>query len=246
MEREDFNTHISEQLNRNLENLFNQVLEMGGLVEQQLNELSKALETGDATLAQSAIVMDKLINREEVEIDRLCAAVLARQQPTASDLRLIVMSIRIAVDLERMGDEAVKIAKLAILNCGESVSCTSMPGYKSLQTLMQASKEMIKKNLDGFSRLDTSDYQAIFEEEELMDKLLKETMDEIKFALAAESDPQQVEAIMNMLFAVRAAERITDHALNIAECIVYLVKGRDIRTMDQEAVQAFLSPAKSE
>lgn len=242
MQREDFNTHISEQLNRNLENLFNQVLEMGGLVEQQLSELTRALENNDAELARNAIVMDKLINREEMEIDRLCAAVLARQQPTASDLRLIVMSIRIAVDLERMGDEAVKIAKLAILKCSDATaSCNQFPGYGALQTLMQASREMIQKNLDGFSRLDTSSFMSIYHEEEVMDKVLKEAMAELRQAMAASSDESEVERLMNMLFAVRAAERITDHALNVAECIVYLVKGKDIRVMDDEAIQKFFA-----
>ncbi|MBN2647443.1 MAG: phosphate signaling complex protein PhoU [Thiotrichales bacterium] len=240
MNRDEFNTHISGQLNRNLEALFNQVLEMGGLVEQQLNDLNRALENNDYALAHSAMLLDKTINKEEIEIDRLCANVLARQQPTASDLRLIVMAIRVAIDLERMGDEAVKIAKLAMEQCSTNRDCTQMPAYGYLRQLMQASSEMIQKSLNGFSRLDISDVMSVYREEEQMDEVLKQAMAAIQQELLAADSADKVDLQVRMLMAVRAAERITDHALNIGESVVYLVKGKDIRDLDEEAMRQLL------
>lgn len=240
MNRDEFNNHISGQLNRNLETLFNQVLEMGGIVEQQLNELSQALENSDEIKAKSALQLDKLINQEEIEIDRLCAAVLARQQPTASDLRLIVMSIRIAMDLERMGDEAVKVANLALTHCEAGGDCTQMPSYVFLRQLMVAGRDMLQKTLNGFSRLDISDVLDVYKEEERMDEVLKSAMDEIQAKLIAADSHDQVDLYVKMLMAVRAAERITDHALNVAESVVYLVRGKDVRHMDEQALANFL------
>lgn len=103
MNRKEFGTHVSASYNQYLEDLFNQILEMGSLVERQLQSSVLSVQNADSDLAREVIQLDKLVNREEMEIDRLCVRVLARQQPTASDLRLIVSSIRIAVDLERMG-----------------------------------------------------------------------------------------------------------------------------------------------
>lgn len=241
MEREDFSSHVSEHLNRNLEGLFNQVLEMGGLVEQQLSDLSKALNEEDAKLARSSLQLDNLINREEMEIDRLCAAVLARQQPTASDLRLIVMAIRVAIDLERMGDESVKIAKLALTECEEYEGCREMPAYSYLRTIMECSRDMIQKTLNAFSHLDTADVLSVYDDEEKMDHVLKDAIKHIEEELSATSDIRKVETLIQMLFAIRAAERITDHALNIAENVVYLVKGKDVRNMDMAALEQLLN-----
>ncbi|CAN8139417.1 Phosphate-specific transport system accessory protein PhoU [uncultured Thiomicrorhabdus sp.] len=240
MNRDEFNNHISEQLNRNLEGLFNQVLEMGGIVEQQLADLNQALENNDEEKAHNVLTLDKLINREEMEIDRLCAAVLARQQPTASDLRLIVMAIRIAVDLERMGDEAVKIATMAIAQCKDDGSCSSLPAFDYLKQLMAASSDMLKTTLNGFSRLDTSKTMDIYHEEERMDEVLQLASQEIQEKLAETNDVETVDIYIKMLLAIRAAERITDHSLNIAESVVYLVRGKDVRQMDEQALAKFL------
>lgn len=240
MNRDEFNNHISEQLNRNLEALFNQVLEMGGIVEQQLTDLNQALENSDEAKAKSALQLDKLINKEEMEIDRLCAAVLARQQPTASDLRLIVMSIRIAMDLERMGDEAVKIANMALMHCEIGGDCTQMPAYQYLKQLMVAGSEMLQKTLNGFSRLDISDVFDVYKEEERMDEVLKSATDEIQAKLVEAKSIEEVNLYIKMLMAVRAAERITDHSLNVAESVVYLVRGKDVRQMDEQTLADFL------
>ncbi|MBO1922918.1 phosphate signaling complex protein PhoU [Thiomicrorhabdus sp. 6S3-12] len=241
MNRDEFNKHISEQMNRNIEALFNEVLEMGGLVEQQLADLNRALESNDVELAKDAIKQDENINRGEMEIDRLCSTVLARQQPTASDLRLIVMAIRIAMDLERMGDEAVKIAKMALEQCTIGGDCTTMPAYNFLRQLMLASSQMIKTALNGFSRLDTSDVMSIYHEEERMDEVLNQAVESIKSELLVSDSADKVDLQLRMLMAVRAAERITDHALNIGESVAYLVKGQDIRNLDEEAMAKLLS-----
>ncbi|QKI89703.1 phosphate signaling complex protein PhoU [Thiomicrorhabdus xiamenensis] len=241
MNRDEFNTHISEQMNRNIEALFNEVLEMGGLVEQQLADLNRALENNDIELAKAAMLQDENINRGEMEIDRLCATVLARQQPTASDLRLIVMAIRIAMDLERMGDEAVKIAKMAMEQCTLGGDCSSMPAYTHLRQLMAASSQMIKTALNGFSRLDTTDVMSIYHEEERMDEVLHQAVEAIKAELLASDTADKVDLQLRMLMAVRAAERITDHALNIGESVAYLVKGQDVRDLDEETMARILS-----
>jgi len=114
MQKKEFTSHISNQLNRNLEELFHHILEMGGMVENQLEMALTALSSSDVKVAKEVLRFDKVINQAEMEIDRLCIRVLARQQPTASDLRLILSTIRIAIDLERMGDEICKLAKLVI------------------------------------------------------------------------------------------------------------------------------------
>lgn len=242
MERTEFKTHISEQLNRNLEDLFNLVLEMGGLVERQLENAVKALSNGDVELAKEVLVIDRLINKEEVEIDRLCANVLARQQPTASDLRLIIMAIRIAVDLERMGDEVTKAAKLVVKLSDKGVACPDLPGYAELLEISNTANAMLKQVLNAFARLDLSEVIQILDEEERMDQLLKVAIAKVVDGFhAAQIDP---ECLLEMVYALKASERVTDHAANIAESVVYLVEGRDIRNIDQQKLTEFLNNLK--
>jgi len=242
MERTEFKAHISEQLNRNLEELFNQVLEMGGLVERQIDNAVLAVQNGDAQLAKEVLAIDKIINKEEMEIDRLCARVLARQQPTASDLRLIIIAIRIAVDLERMGDEVVKTAKLVIKMADLEMKCSSMPGYNELLELISSSKQMLLKVLNAFARLDLSGVTQVIDEEDRLDDVLRMAMEQMMVGFkAAEIEP---EYLMEMVFALRASERISDHAANIAESIVYLVEGKDIRNMDSEKLNELLTSLK--
>lgn len=242
MERTEFKAHISEQLNRNLEELFNQVLEMGGLVERQIENAELGVQNGDVNLAKEVLAIDKIINKEEMEIDRLCARVLARRQPTASDLRLIIIAIRIAVDLERMGDEVVKTAKLVIKMADLDMKCSSMPGYNELLELTSGSNKMLQKVLNAFARLDISDVPHVIDEEDRLDDVLRVGMKQMMEGFkSAEIAP---EYLIEMVFALRASERISDHAANIAESIVYLVEGRDIRNMDVDKLNEFLSSLK--
>ncbi|MDG6773537.1 phosphate signaling complex protein PhoU [Thiomicrorhabdus sp. ZW0627] len=239
MERTEFKSHISEQLNRNLEDLFNQVLEMGGLVERQLENAVTAVENSDVSLAKEVLQIDKVINKEEMEIDRLCARVLARQQPTASDLRLIIIAIRIAVDLERMGDEVVKTAKLVIKMADSDVVCSELPGYGALLEITSCANTMLKKVLNAFARLELSEVVSVVEDEERMDNSLKAAMVDVLAGFNAHEIAP--EYLLEMVYALRASERVTDHAANIAESIVYLVDGRDVRNMDTEKLSELLS-----
>ncbi|MDY0135612.1 MAG: phosphate signaling complex protein PhoU [Thiomicrospira sp.] len=239
MERKNFGTHVSALYNQYLEDLFNQVLEMGGLVERQLSNAVLAVQNADLDSAREVIALDKLINREEMEIDRLCVRVLARQQPTASDLRLVISAIRIAVDLERMGDEVVKIAKLVINLAGfEDQSCRSLQGYKQLIEISARANDMLKMVLNAFARLDVKDCAAVIEEEERVDDLFKVAMQEVTTRFK-QSD-SDVECLLELVYALRASERLTDHARNIAESVIYLVNGQDMRNIDAERLSTLL------
>ncbi|MGM0542080.1 MAG: phosphate signaling complex protein PhoU [Pseudomonadota bacterium] len=242
MERGQFNEHISGQLNRNLEALFNQVLEMGGLVERQLDYLLEATNCDDRNVAKKIKQLDKIVNREEMEIDRLCAMVLARQQPRASDLRLIIISIRMAVDLERIGDEAVIASKLASRMAKKGIQCLSLPGFKGLVEIASCGVENLKKSLNAFSCLDLSEIIDIVDDQERMDLVLKQSLAEIQAAFEKAAYPP--EHLMEMIYAVRACSRITDHVVNLTESVVYLVEGRDVRNMDSIKLSEFLDGVK--
>ncbi|KUJ74692.1 PhoU family transcriptional regulator [Thiomicrospira sp. XS5] len=244
MEKQEFSSHISEMLNRNLEDLFNHILEMGGMVERQFESALVALGSGDTEKAVEIIAFDKAINKAEMEIDRLCAKVLARQQPTASDLRLIIAAIRIAIDLERMGDEIVKIAKMVIVFGKEhEVKCAELPGYVELMDISTRSNVMLKTALDSFARVSTEGAGKIIQEEELIDDIFAKAMVDLKISL--KEMPDQVECLMEMIIALRASERVSDHARNIVESIIYLVQGMDMRNLDSDRLNEFLSELES-
>lgn len=240
MQRQEFTTHISANYNQHLEDLFNQVLAMGGLVEKQLSSAVQSVQTADTELAKEIILFDKLVNHKEIEIDRLCARLLARQQPTASDLRLVISAFRIAVDLERMGDEVVKIAKLVVrLDNMNSELCLNLQGYQELIEISAYGMDMLKDALNAFSRLDLPSCAAIIQQEEKVDIIYKQAVKEvIERFKDSEGD---VESLLELVYALKASERITDHACNIAEIIVYLVNGQEMRNMDSDRLHAMIN-----
>lgn len=245
MEKKEFGTHISEMLNQNLEALFNHILAMGGMVERQMDNALQALGTSDVAKAKEIILFDKMINDAEMEIDRLCARVLARQQPTASDLRLILVAIRVAIDLERMGDEVVKLAKMVIaFDQINQVKCSDVEGYVELVDISNRSNQMLKGTLDAFARVSTDGASQIVAEEESIDLVFSGIMDQLKRSM--QHQPDCFECLMEMIIALRAAERVSDHARNIVESIVYLVNGQDVRNMDEDRLQALLTKLQAE
>ncbi|MEA1988513.1 MAG: phosphate signaling complex protein PhoU [Pseudomonadota bacterium] len=241
MERTEFKSHISGQYNQNLEDLFNQVLEMGGLVEAQLTNTVEAIKCENKKLAKEVKQIDKIVNKGEIEIDRLCARVLARQQPTASDLRLVVSAIRIAVDLERIGDEAVNISKLAIKMAKvQDVPCETLPAYKCLMEMIAIDLAMLKKVLTSFAQLDLDGIAETVEDELRVNEIKSIALKEIQVSLNKDTD-EIAEYMMQMIYSVRAAERISAHIVNITESIVYLINGHNVRHMNSEKLSSFLS-----
>lgn len=239
MQKKEFSSHISNQLNRNLEDLFNHILEMGGMVENQLDMALSALSNSDAKAAKEVIRFDKSINQAEMEIDRLCIRVLARQQPTASDLRLILSTIRIATDLERMGDEICKLAKLVIkFQKSDPAVCSNFAGYAELVDITTRSREMLKVTLNAFARVSAEDAMPILDQEEVLDQVYAKACADVTKQF--KENPENVECLLEVMMALRASERLSDHALNIMESIIYLVQGKDIRNMDQERLTEFL------
>ncbi|MDX1351927.1 MAG: phosphate signaling complex protein PhoU [Thiomicrorhabdus sp.] len=246
MERKLFNSHISENYNQNLEELFNHILIMGGLVESQIKNTVEAVKCEDKNLAKEVKQVDKIVNKEELEIDSLCARVLARQQPTASDLRLIVSSIRIAVDLERMGDEAVNASKLATKMAKvDEVPCEVLPGYGSLLEMVAIDLLMLNKTLNAFSQLDLSLLAEVFESDQRISMIKKKALLEINHSLNHDTE-ELAEYIMQMFASIRACERISAHIVNVAESIIYLVKGQQVRHMNTEKLDVFLSSLTKE
>jgi phosphate transport system protein len=241
MESESFSHHISRRFNAELEHLRSEVLRMGGLVEQHLDTAVEAIISGDSDLGLRVSNEDHKINRLEVDIDEECRKLLATRMPAAADLRLIVMVIKTITDLERVGDEAAKIGYLASHLATDRERYAS---YSELKALGEHVQEMLHDALDAFSRMDVDDALAVIEE----DKLVDEEYDQITrqcISLMME-DSRTIRRFMDVSWVARALERIGDHAKNIAEYVVYLVHGRDIRHTERELVLQELEAAKGD
>jgi phosphate transport system protein len=232
METERFSHHISRRFNEELEHVRSEVLRMGGLVEQHLDMAVGSLVSGDSELGLKVASEDYKINRMEVAIDEECTKILATRSPTAADLRLVVAIIKTITDLERIGDEGRKLAMLAANLAAEK---REHDEYHELEMLAAHVQEMVRDSLDAFSRIDAEDALAVIEE----DKLVDEQYDMVTrqcISLMMEN-PRTIRRFLDVTWAARALERIGDHAKNIAEYVVYLVHGKDIRHVGIETVK---------
>ncbi len=224
MDNLNLDQHISRHFNEELEHIKTELLTMGGLVETQLRDAVTALLEADSELAQQVIVREDTIDAMEVKIDEDCTTIIARRQPAASDLRMIRATSRAVADLERIGDEAKKIAKMAILLCDEG---SSPRGYVELRHIANSVRKMVNDTLDAFARYDADTALETLKADKQVDMDYKSAMRELITYMM--EDPRSISRVMNVIWALRSLERVGDHAKNICEHIVYLVKGKDIR-----------------
>jgi phosphate transport system protein len=224
--------HISQQFNEELEQVKNHLLEMGGLVERQVGDAIKSLIDADSELAVNVRANDKLINQMELDIDEECTRIIARRQPAASDLRLIIAASKAVNDLERIGDESAKIARLAIKLCDEG---ESPRGYVEVRHIGDRVRRMTQAALTAFARLDVEGALAVAQEDKDVDLEYESAMRELVTFMM--EDPRSIKRVMNVIWSLRALERIGDHARNIAESVIYLVKGKDVRHSSIDEMQ---------
>jgi phosphate transport system protein len=224
MENLNIGHHISRRYNEELEDIRNRVLAMGGLVEQQLLDAMTALNDQDGRLAAKVIDNDYQVNAMEVAIDEECNMVLARRQPAASDLRLVVAVIKTITDLERIGDEAERIARMVSNMVGkDGVSRL----FTQIHNLGQHVRSMVHGALDAFAHLDTEKAVQVWLEDRNVDREYESLIRELMTFMM--EDPRSIPCILQAIFAARAMERIGDRAGNICEYVIYLVKGKDVR-----------------
>ena len=227
MEASDITDHISKRFNKDLEDLRNSVLTMGGLVEQQLSKAIAAIVSGDSELGLKVANDDYKVNNLEVNIDEECSRILATRAPAAGDLRLIVAIIKTITDLERIGDEAEKIGFLA-----SKLAVMDRPpdSYRELKNLGNHVLQMVRDSMNAFARLDVqASYDVVREDGEVDAEYDTIARQGITFMM---EDPHNIKRVMNVTRVARALERIGDHAKNICEYVIYMVEGRDVRHTD--------------
>lgn len=224
--------HISKRFNQELEEVRNQVLKMGGLVEQQVSDGLVALLEADTELAKKVVETDKQVNGMEVEIDETCTEILARRQPAASDLRLMVSIIKTITDLERIGDEAEKLGGNAIELADAEGSARE---YIELRHLGESVKKMLNRSLNAYARMDVEEALEVIQS----DRNINQEFDNISRLLVLKmmEDPRQIKDALRISWCARALERIGDHTKNICEYIVYLVKGKDVRHTNLDKIK---------
>jgi phosphate transport system protein len=224
LKQEDYQQHISGKFNEELESLRNHMLEMGGKVERQLSAALEALVQRDSGEAELIVGRDSEVNEMEMAIDDECASILARRQPAASDLRLVVAIIKVNTDLERIGDEAAKVAKQAVRLSEEGASPSSFIEVRHIGNRVAS---MLHDALDAFARLDVDLAVEVVKGDTEVDKEYGSAMRSLVTFMM--EDPRDIGVILNEMWALRSLERIGDHACNVAEHVVYLVRGLDVR-----------------
>ena len=224
MDRLNLNQHISQQYNNALDILKTEFLAMGGVVEQQVINAVEAISTMDTELAQKIITTEENVDDQEMALDELCTNIIARRQPAASDLRLVMTVSKATRDLERMGDEAEQIAKMAI---ALSESGNIPHGYTELRNLGHRVQQMINDTLTAFARYDVDTALTVAHGDKRVDQEYDTAARELITYMM--EDPRNISRSMKVMWALRALERIGDHARNIAEHVIYLVKGLDVR-----------------
>ena len=217
--------HISSQFDVELTGVSSKVLELGGLVESQIRNAVFALSKFSLEVAEQVIATEAQVNAMEVEIDRDLSSIIARRQPTAIDLRLLIAISKTTANLERAGDESEKIARMvkAIVASG---AARSLPASE-LRVAADLASGLLRKALDAFARLDVTAAISILKEDDLIDAEFDGFVR--KLVTYMMEDPRTISASLDLLFIAKAIERIGDHSKNIAEFIIYVVKGADVR-----------------
>ncbi|MEK7713815.1 MAG: phosphate signaling complex protein PhoU [Deltaproteobacteria bacterium] len=224
-------THTIKQFEEELRLIKEKVLRLGGLVEEGIANSIKALVERDTQLAERTIENDHVVNGLEVEIDELCLKVLALRQPAASDLRLITTAIKIITDLERIGDMAVNVCE-RVLELNEEAP---LKPYIDIPRMAEAAQRMLKESLDAFVNGDTDLATKVLVEDDFVDDLNRQIFRELLTFMM--EDPNTISRAMKILFISKYLERIADHATNIAEMVVFMVKGKVIRHIKQQQEQ---------
>jgi phosphate transport system protein len=200
------------------------MLEMGGVIERQIADAMRSLLEGDTGLAAQVLTVENRIDSMEINIDEECSLILARRHPAASDLRLVLAIIKAVRDLERIGDESAKIARMAIKLSEEG---EFSQGLVEFRHLADSVTRMVSGSLDAFARYDADAALEVVRDDVAVDKVYASVMRSLITYMM--EDPRSISRVLNMLWALRALERIGDHAKNVAEHVIYLVKGMDVR-----------------
>ena len=226
--------HLSSQFDSELNSVSSRVLELGGMVESQLRQVIYALGNLSGEVADDVIEMEARINEMEVGIDRELTTIIARRQPTARDLRLLLAISKITANLERAGDEATKIARMVKSVLASGV-VRSLPASE-LRVAAEMASRMLRKTLDAFARLDVPAAYAIMREDDLIDAEFDGLVR--KLITYMMEDARTISPSLDLLFLAKAIERIGDHSKNIAELIIYLVEGKDVRHTALEDIES--------
>ena len=215
--------HISQQFNEELETIKSHLMTMGGIVETQLNQALDALVDADEELAQRALKTDDQINDWEIEIEEQCTRIIARRQPAASDLRMIVAISRAVKDLERIGDESAGIAKHAISLVEEG---ESPRGYSEIRNIGSLIREMVSQTLTAFARYDVEVAYKVAKKDRDVDDAYKSAMRSLVTYMM--EDPRSISRVLNIIWVLRSLERIGDLSRNVSQHLIYLVKGVNV------------------
>jgi phosphate transport system protein len=226
--------HLSTQFDSELTAVSSRVMELGGLVESQIRTAIYALQHFSMDSVDQVIATETRVNAMEIDIDRELSSIIARRQPTARDLRLLIAISKTTANLERVGDEAEKIARMvrSIIASGTSRALPS----RELRVEADLAVALLNKALDAFARLDTAAALSILKEDDLIDQEFDGFVR--KLITYMMEDPRMISASLDLLFLAKAIERIGDHAKNIAEFIIYVVKGEDVRHTPMEQIES--------
>ena len=227
----EVNKHISGQFNNELESIRSSVLAMGGMVEQQLSNALEAIHSQDVELARNIVETDLKVNAMEVAIDEECTRIIAKHQPAASDLRLILMISKTVTDLERMGDVADKLARMVLNNTGRT-----QPPLVSLDSMGRLAIKMLHDALDAFARMDVEAAVRLYHEDDKIDRQYESIIRELMTYMM--EDPRTIPQVLDVLWCARSIERIGDRCQHISDYIIYCVKGKDVRHTKIDDVDA--------
>ncbi|MBX2849237.1 MAG: phosphate signaling complex protein PhoU [Acidiferrobacterales bacterium] len=228
--------HISRQFDQELDEIRSRVLKMGGLVESQLEKTLAAIKEDDSQLVSDVPIIDEKVNKLEVQIDEECTQILAKRQPTASDLRLIIATTKSVRDIERIGDEAERVARMVSHAIENDISSRLSSELSKLGSLV---KDLLHSTLNTYARMETRGAIKNIRKDARVDQGYSDLM--VKLVEMMKTDPECISEALDIMWAARSLERIGDHCINICENVIYHVEGEDIRHIEIEEVKEQLA-----